>query len=329
MTPSDPVLEPYLTSSDAQQEVELMTELIFAQAEPVIRRVVNYRLGMDANSQDREDITGDVVLDLLARLQSMKASAEPPAISNLRGYVSVAAQHACDSFLRQRYPQRHRLKNRLRYLLEKDSRFALWEDRFHRWVCGLAIWQGDTARTRRHDKDWSGFHGSSGEPPVRFVQRVLQEHGAPIEFDDFVGLIAELWNVRDERLPLPSPANEPSVPPEDSVARIDRRRRLQRLWCEVAQLPADQRNALLLNLRDEQGGSALAFLPPSGVASVSEIARVLGLQPEQLAELWPRIPLDDLEIANRLGVSRQRVINLRSAARQRLARRLRDKEVTG
>jgi hypothetical protein len=103
---------------------------------------------------------------------------------------------------------------------------------------------------------------------------------------------------------------------------------LERLWCEVAQLPADQRNALLLNLRDEQGGSALAFLPPSGVASVSEIARVLGLQPGQLAELWPRIPLDDLEIANRLGISRQRVINLRSAARQRLARRLRDKEVT-
>ena len=49
----------------------------------------------------------------------------------------------------------------------------------------------------------------------------------------------------------------------------------------------------------------------------------------QLAELWPRIPLDDLEIANRLGISRQRVINLRSAARQRLARRLRDKEVSG
>jgi DNA-directed RNA polymerase specialized sigma subunit len=36
--------------------------------------------------------------------------------------------------------------------------------------------------------------------------------------------------------------------------------------------------------------------------------------------------LNDLEIADRLGIVRQQVINLRQAARQRLARRLR-KEV--
>jgi DNA-directed RNA polymerase specialized sigma subunit len=39
--------------------------------------------------------------------------------------------------------------------------------------------------------------------------------------------------------------------------------------------------------------------------------------------LWRRLPVSDLEIAERLGVTRQQVINLRQAARQRLARGLR------
>jgi hypothetical protein len=40
-----------------------------------------------------------------------------------------------------------------------------------------------------------------------------------------------------------------------------------------------------------------------------------------LSALWDQLPLDDLSIAARLGVTRQQVINLRKAARARLARR--------
>jgi len=43
---------------------------------------------------------------------------------------------------------------------------------------------------------------------------------------------------------------------------------------------------------------------------------------EALAELWNSLPLDDHAIAARLGITRQQVINLRRAARERLARRL-------
>jgi hypothetical protein len=41
-----------------------------------------------------------------------------------------------------------------------------------------------------------------------------------------------------------------------------------------------------------------------------------------LAELWNRLPLSDLEIGARLGATQRQVINLRKAARERLARRL-------
>jgi hypothetical protein len=99
------------------------------------------------------------------------------------------------------------------------------------------------------------------------------------------------------------------------------RRMLARLWNEIESLPPPQRSALLLNLRDSGGGSALSLLPATGIASIRQIAAVLGIAVETFAGLWKRLPLDDLEIASLLGVPRQKVINMRLAARQRLARR--------
>ena len=46
------------------------------------------------------------------------------------------------------------------------------------------------------------------------------------------------------------------------------------------------------------------------------------MPPEHLAEIWNELPLDDRTIAGHLGLTRQQVINLRSAARQRLARQM-------
>jgi hypothetical protein len=43
---------------------------------------------------------------------------------------------------------------------------------------------------------------------------------------------------------------------------------------------------------------------------------------ERLASLWNDLPIEDVEIAEHLGVTRQQVINLRKVARERLARRM-------
>ena len=39
---------------------------------------------------------------------------------------------------------------------------------------------------------------------------------------------------------------------------------------------------------------------------------------DELTRVWNGLPLDDLKIAARLGLNRQRVIDLRRTARQRL-----------
>lgn len=112
------------------------------------------------------------------------------------------------------------------------------------------------------------------------------------------------------------------VQPDAAVA-FERRTYLHRLWQEITALPPRQAAALLLNLRDAKGANAVSLLPLTGVASLRDVARILGMPAEELAALWSRLPLDDATIAVTLGLSRQQVINLRKSARQRLARRMR------
>jgi hypothetical protein len=97
---------------------------------------------------------------------------------------------------------------------------------------------------------------------------------------------------------------------------------LQRLWGEILELPARQRAALLLNLRDADGNGMLALFPLTGVATMRDIATALEMPARELAELWSRLPIEDARIAERLGVTRQQVINLRKSARERLSRRV-------
>ena len=104
---------------------------------------------------------------------------------------------------------------------------------------------------------------------------------------------------------------------------LTHRDHLERLWGEILQLPARQRAALLLNLRDDEGRGMIELWPQTGIAQMAELARALDLTESALRELWPTLPRDDQWIAERLGITRRQVINLRKCARERLARRLR------
>jgi RNA polymerase sigma factor (sigma-70 family) len=116
------------------------------------------------------------------------------------------------------------------------------------------------------------------------------------------------------RLPDPAP---------DAALALERRTHLSLLWQEIRQLPQRQAVALILHLRDGQGSAAVSLLPLTGIASLRDVARVTGLEPERLAEIWNRLPLEDSAIAALLQVTRQQVINLRKSARERLTRRMR------
>ena len=105
---------------------------------------------------------------------------------------------------------------------------------------------------------------------------------------------------------------------------LEQRTYLQRLWKEICELPLRQRMVLLLNPKDAYGSSQLEMLPFTGVATIRQIARVLEFDEEEFATLWYELPIEDAQIAKRLDLTRQQVINLRKAARQRLARRMKE-----
>src|SRR5262249_10151141 len=147
------------------------------------------------------------------------------------------------------------------------------------------------------------------------VVTIFTQTDHPIELDDLVDIVAGACGVKD--MAQQSISCDEDADPfagiaerrADVAAEVDHRLFLKWLWEEILQLPARQRMALLLNLRDEQGGGVAALLPITGVATIRQIAGALDMAAEEFARLWPRLPLDDAGIAGLLGITRQQVIN--------------------
>lgn len=347
----DALLLPYLKAEDEAESQELLTELVRTEADPVILGVVGRKLQVSLNgdrrtraAQDAEDVRSEVLLQVVSLVGALKTEKEAAAIANSRSYVAVIAHNACHEFLRRKYPERWRLKNRLRYLLTHQPEFALWESEQEEWLCGLKQWHGKINLQRgagslaglRDDTSAAERLGLSGRNlqlmnPVELVGAIFKHTSMPVEFDELVSLVAALQNIRSSPVESGSDNEETEDAYEgivdagsDIAGELEQRRYVEKLWREICELPLRQRAALLLNLRDDSGGDVIALFPLLGVASLRQIAAVLELPAEDFAALWHDLPLDDVTIAGRLGLKRQQVINLRKSARERLARRMRE-----
>jgi hypothetical protein len=275
---------------------------LLADAEPVIARTLSRRRGL-LTEADADDVRGAVRLRLVRKLTT--GDEEP--IASFADYVAIVTLHAADDLIRAKHPRRTMLANRIRYVVTRDPRFALWEHE-RELVCGLAAARGSSP--------------AFGEPDVHAdpenIAPSLEEllvHG-PRPLHAVVSLFAA--GVREPAVHELEPIGvAPRV-----LEELEARELLARLWGEIATLPSRQRAALLLNLRDDSGGSALALFPQTGVASAAEIAAALDMKPEELAALWNDLPLEDDRIGVLYDLRRQQVINLRKAARERLGRRM-------
>ena len=340
---SDALLLPYLQAETDEGSEQALVQLISEHVDPVVREVSRRKLrltwasgGTDAHAAAQtEDIRGDVVVDLLTRLRKLKADPREAAIADLRGYVAVMTTHACYRYLRRKHPQRHILKEKLRYLLLRQNGLALWKSQEGETLSGFAAWRAsqplaDAGRVEtlmRNPSACVPAELSAGDAartrPAALLAAIFNYAGGALPLDALVSAVAALWGIedREER-------------DEDALARVvdgragaadelEARQYLRLLWDEIGKLPLPQRTALLLALKEEHGRSLLALLPLMGIAAMRQIAEALEMTATQLAELWQQLPLDDARIAERLQLTRQQVINLRKAARARLARRMR------
>lgn len=308
---ADPRLDKLRGSEGDAREREI-AELIVNVARPQALLVIRRYARSDAvRPEDAEDIVANVELRLLARL---RAETSDDDIRRLDDYVARLTLNALNDHFRRRFPQRTRLKNRLRYTLTHDARLALWmsDDRM---ICGLAGWEGRAAATPMPSLPERLLEKHRSRPSTALVA-LFASCGEPLPFEPLVDRLAELWHVVDT-----TPARVQAQ--ACAAMSMEWRQYLTALWKEIVELRPMQRKALLFNLRDAETAHVLSLLVRTGIARIDAIAAAVEMTRPELEAIWNDLPLDDLRIAAMLGVTRQQVINLRKSARARLARRLR------
>ncbi len=92
----DHQLLPFIDALSETESQAALEELICNHAQPLIRNIISYKLrayssGWSSNQdgQEVEDVSGEVIVRLVAALRECKSAPAERPIANLRGYVAV------------------------------------------------------------------------------------------------------------------------------------------------------------------------------------------------------------------------------------------------
>lgn len=333
----DRVLHAYLAASSGTIQEEHALRDLLEIAAPVVQSVLRSKARQNVLAEplaesDHQELQGDALLKVVRRLQQAKSDRTAEPIANFSGYVAVITYNTFHAHMRQKYPERQRLRNRIRYVLRSSKRHGVWTTSGGDTLCGRAAWEDGRLPA---PANWEA-PADATVPPVasvdditppillRALDALFDAAGAPIELDQLVKATSAYL-----RLPIGAQRSadledvdlvDAAPSPEQALLG---RSAITFLWTEISALPERQRAALLLNLRDANGAGVISLLIVLGVASFEAVAAAVGMTPDELTAIWNDLPIDDLTIAERFGTSRQQVINLRKSARERLGRRMR------
>lgn len=315
---NDPKLESLIRSGAEDRETEI-ERVITSIAHPLAAAITS-RMTLSASPAGAlsvEDILATIDLRVVAKLRALVLSPDE-AVRDFENYVATLSYNTIHDALRRAFPARARLKNRLRYALTHHPKLALWTVN-DALIGGLHEWRGATDALSAVPPQLAPAPDprDTGGALVQLFRAI----GRPVLLDGLVAAVAVLWNVADVPPREVSASLAESTQP-DAAAQIEDREYLIALWREIKLLRPMQRKALLLNLRSRDSEDGAWLLVLTGVAPYDELAEALEMSPRELTEIWNELPLDDLNIASRLSVTRQQVINLRKSARERLARRV-------
>ena len=334
------LLSEWLREPDPDRAARLLDGLVRVYAEPLIRRIVSFKMasgsrdGRRIQSADVDDVASNALCNILARLERLRSGESQPAVRSFSGYVAVTAYNACSEYFRSRKPAWLSLSMKLRYLMTHSPQFALWDTAEGQEVCGFAHAQGRPHGSASLSQIRDHLPQSADPNRLRtneLAETVLQAAGAPMLFDSLLEIAADWSGLKEAQVQsLEEDSAEEGtlwerMPDTQATAetKLMGRRYMERLWEEICQLPIEHRKALLLNLNHAAGGDIQLFVH-LGIASLEQIAKALEMKPLEFARLWNELPLDDTRIARELGIGRQDVANRRSAARKRLARRMKE-----
>lgn len=323
----DPVLEPFLGSPvESASEHDALHELI-EQVTPVIEGIIRGKVAVTVAAVEREELFSEAMLQLIRRLHEVKADPSRPPIANFSGYAAVTTFNVIHAHFRRVHPERQRLRNRIRHVVRKASRYGLWESQGGHSVCGVEGWVGECSEAELDrvpplsPAPSLSWNDAIGQVQITRTLDHLFEHARqPIELERLVEKVAELLG-----LPVLT-ASAVATERVDESASVESslvyRSALAEVWREIGLLPPRQRVALLLSLRDGNGSAITSLLVLLRLTTFDGLSESVEMTAEELAAIWDQLPLPDMLIAERLGLTRQQVINLRKSARERLGRRL-------
>jgi RNA polymerase sigma factor (sigma-70 family) len=320
---NDESLVPYLQSDETRSEHQL-EYLIEKIAKPIVGRIVQRALRVDSYhtfETDSQDLAGDAVVRILARLRTLKADPQHHPISNFNGLVATITYRTVADHLRTKNRHRTNLEKKIRRLFAANDRLSIWEGDDGNLLCGYVKWRGKHSPATAPDVASIASVVTPGELKKRntgeMILFILQKAQQPIAFKELVDLIGEVTTVKY------TPGNDSidtlqnvATPPEDLP---EKRRLLHRLLLEIQKLDINQRRALLLNMTDSYGYSIEWFLF-TNIATEIELANLLDVPIDYFRELLNELPMTDKKIAKRFGMDATRVANIRKAVRERLTR---------
>ena len=320
---NDRLLAPLILATSEEERSGALGKILVERARPLVHRVVaRYRQSNRLlGAEEAEDIASHVVLQLVRRLQAV-AFEHDQAIERLDDFTATLTFNALYDFMRRCFPERTRLKNRVRYVLAHDARFRMWTAP-QGMACAAATAEPLDPVAHAETAILDAWYGLAPERLGDALEHILGSVGRPLLINDLLDILADLWNIRDA--PAGAESSEAVEVAPAAVGSHESYLYLQDLWSEIRSLRGPQRAALLLNLRDADGSNAVSLFMLIGIVSIDAVADAIGLPVARIAGLWDRLPLDDRTIASLLGVTRQQVINLRKSARERLARRMKQR----
>lgn len=332
----DPLLLPYLAATEKVVD-RCLEGIIIQHAQPVIEPIMRRKFGLWVASDgaapplsDADDLQQDVVLSLIQVLAKLRQQPDKYGLPNFRGYVARITYNAWNLYLRQRFPKRARLKNRLRYLarLQENCNFRAWADEtgetwFAKRTDGPNLPPSRLSVAQMVSIIRENYLGYAQLPLEELAQVLLKYANGASRLDVVVSVVAELRHIYDgppqdlKRVEFHLDNNTPSV-----EERLIWHEQLDTLWPQIQRLSPNHRSALLLS--GGKGYDIVAELVLQHITGIAELAAALSITPKKLAEIWPTLPWNDKRIAAQLSLQPQQVIALRRCARACLWRNLKD-----
>ena len=152
--------------------------------------------------------------------------------------------------------------------------------------------------------------------------------GGPIEVDMLVNVLAKVLQIEDRPATsidkdLDDDLEPPLVEPVLSdFPDVDGLELLKRLWETVQRLHHGQRDAYCFRFHDERGDDLLSLLIEARVATLPEIAKVLGRSEQEVRRLLSILPMDGATAAAELNTTKAQVHQWRFRAIERLRKEL-------